>query len=165
VKNFIASLFFSCIFTVANSTEKPINNIIDSTVKKSESLNNNNDRMNKESIVILISRAYEFGQGNDKFCSPEISATNLGGIGVRIIAVSIFFRKNNKNIGSAITRMSIDPRDTTTRGYYQLQSKNCDEITGVGRIDVCILRNGKDCSEDAFFADSGKIPLERIKKD
>lgn len=148
---------------MANSTENKKINTNESNSVKSEASNNIRDKMDKESVVVLISRAYEFGQGNDKFCSPEVSVTNLGGVGVRMVAISIFFKKNNKTIGSTITRMSIDPRDTTTRGYYQLQSKNCDDITGFGRVDVCILRNGKDCSENSIFADSGKIPLTKIK--
>ena len=148
---------------MANSTENKKINTNESNSVKSEASNNIRDKMDKESVVVLISRAYEFGQGNDKFCSPEVSVTNLGGVGVRMVAISIFFKKNNKTIGSTITRMSIDPRDTTTRGYYQLQSKNCDDITGVGRVDVCILRNGKDCSENSIIADSGKIPLTKIK--
>lgn len=159
---FYVTLFCIFIFSNANSTEKPKNNAIDSSTIKLDYYKYNSNKFTKDSVVALVSRAYEFGQGNDKFCSPEVSLTNLGGIGIRIVVISIYFKKNSTTVGSTITRMSIDPYDSTTRGFYQLNSRNCDDITGEARVDVCILRNGKDCSSDVIFADSGKIPLQRI---
>jgi hypothetical protein len=164
MKKLIIILLYLSVIFAANSTEKQNDNKFKSYEKSLSSLESSFDKMDSQSIIILISRAYVFGQGNDRFCSPEISVTNLGNVGVRIIAVAIYFRKNNKNIGSSITRMSIDPRDTTTRGYYQLNTINCDDIIGVGRVDVCILRNGKDCEQNAIFADTGKIPLHKFEK-
>jgi len=155
-----------CIFFEANGTEKnQRNNAAISAAIKQDFTDYFSTQMDKDSIVALVSRAYEFGQGAEKFCSPEVSISNLGGVGVRMISVSIFYKKNNSHIGSSISRMSIDPRDTTTRGYYQLETKSCNGITGFARVDVCVLRSGKDCSGDVVFADSGKIPLQLIKND
>lgn len=164
MSNYFILLLLTCFLILpdANSTEKPKNKTIYSNNINSESNTDNSKTIiNKDSIIVLIPRAYEFGQGNEKFCSPEISVTNLGSVGVRIIAVSIYFKKNGITIGSTISRISIDPNDTTTRGYYQLNTKNCDDITGQARVEVCFLRNGKDCSTDVIFADSGKITLQK----
>ena len=164
MKKIIVIILYIFVIFAANSAEKQNDNKFKSYEKSLKSFESSFDKMDSQSILILISRAYVFGQGNDRFCSPEISVTNLGNVGVRIIAVAIYFRKNNQDIGSSITRLSIDPRDTTTRGYYQLKSINCDDIIGVGRVDVCILRNGKDCHANAVFADTGKIPLHKFEK-
>lgn len=162
-KIIIFLLYFSISFG-ASSAEKQNKNSIDKYENSLGSLESSFDKMDNQSILISISRAYVFGQGNDRFCSPEISVTNLGNVGIRIIAVAIYFRKNKKNIGSSIARMNIDPRDTLTNGFYQLKSMNCDDIIGIGRVDVCYLRDGKDCEENAIFADTGKIPLHKFQK-
>jgi hypothetical protein len=159
-------LFCFCILFGANATEKKQNIATNSSAAiKQDFVDYFTAKMDRDTIVALVSRAYEFGQGAEKFCSPEVSISNLGSVGVRMISVSIFYKKNNSHIGSSISRMSIDPRDTTTRGYYQLETKSCNGITGLARVDVCVLRSGKDCSGDVVFADSGKIPLQIIKND
>jgi hypothetical protein len=164
MKIIITILLYFSVICGANSAEKQNKNGFQEYEASLGSLESSFDRMTNQSILISISRAYVFGQGNDRFCSPEITVTNLGNVGVRIIAVAIYFRKNKKNIGSSITRLNIDPRDTLTIGFYQLQSMNCDDIIGIGRVDVCYLRDDTDCEENAIFADTGKIPLHKLKK-
>jgi hypothetical protein len=116
----------------------------------------------KEAIVIVISRAYEYGSGKDRFCSPDITVTNLSNVGVKslIFAASYFQTINGARrlVGQSHGKYSIEPNDASTRGFYQLETDSCRDITSYGRVTVCTMRDGRDCTYNVRLSDSGRIP-------
>jgi hypothetical protein len=116
----------------------------------------------KEAIVIVISRAYEYGSGKDRFCSPDITVTNFSKVGVKslIFAASYFQTINGarRPVGQSHGKYSIEPNDASTRGFYQLETDSCRDITAYGRVTVCTMRDGRDCTDNVRLSDSGRIP-------
>jgi hypothetical protein len=116
----------------------------------------------KDAIVVVISRAYEYGSGKDRFCSPDITVTNFSKKGVKslIFAASYFQTINGKRrpVGQSHGKYSIEPNDASTRGFYQLETDSCRDITAYGRVTVCTMRDGSDCTDNVRLSDSGRIP-------
>ena len=116
----------------------------------------------KNGIVVVISRAYEYGSGKNQFCSPDISVNNFGKVGVKslIFAASYFQTINGarRQVGQSHGKYSIEPNDASTRGFYQLETDSCRDIVAYGRVTLCIRRDGSDCSYDVRLSDSGRIP-------
>jgi len=117
----------------------------------------------RDAIVAVIARAYEFGTGRDRFCSPEIAMFNLNNKGVRVVVfAAAYFRTIDgitRHVGQTHGRFSIEPNGITTRGFFQLDTDDCDGIKAYAKITVCLMRDGSDCTGKVRFSDSGKIPL------
>jgi hypothetical protein len=116
-----------------------------------------------DAIIAVISRAYEFGSGKSKFCSPDITITNLSNVGVKnLIFTAFYFQTVNgvsRHVGQSHGRYSLAPNDAVTRSFYQLETSSCDGIVAYGKVTACFMRTGVDCSDKFRASDSGKIPL------
>jgi len=121
----------------------------------------------RDGIVIVISRAYEYGSGKNQFCSPDITVTNFSKIGVKsIIFAASYFQTINgarKEVGQSHGRYSIEANDASTRGFYQLETDSCRDITAYGRVTLCVMRDGRDCIDSVRLSDSGRIPAYAYK--
>jgi len=150
------TLLSSSVFSdVKKSTQEEL--IKDSLIK--EQLGGNYP---KEGIVVVISRAYEYGSGKNQFCSPDITVNNFSRIGVKslIFAASYFQTINGvrRQVGQSHGKYSIEPNDAATRGFYQLETDSCKDITAYGRVTLCLMRDGRDCTDVVRLSDSGRIP-------
>jgi hypothetical protein len=162
-KNFI-KLIVSLFLTLTSSSgfTEVIKSTEEEILKKSLIQDQVAEKFPKDVIVIVISRAYEYGSGKDRFCSPDITVTNFSKKGVKsLIFTASYFQTINgtrRPIGRSHGKYSIEPNDAATRGFYQLETDTCRDITAYGRVTLCTMRDGSDCTDNVKLSDSGRIP-------
>ncbi len=126
-------------------------------------------RIPPSSIVVSIRRAYVFGQGPDRYCSPEISVFNQANKGVSIVMIAAEYTQTldgtARKVGNTHTRFTIDPGDTVVTGFYRLSAKSCDNITARASVSVCLWRDRSECYDRVVFSDSGQIPMHEVESD
>ena len=114
-------------------------------------------------ILVFINRAYTFGGGAGRFCSPEISVFNQANLGVSHLMVAIeFFQPRQgvvRRVGSAHTRFSLDPGQTASVGFTRLSTDNCNDIYARASVSACLWRDRSTCDDRVVFSESGQIPL------
>ena len=162
-KNILNLIYFLLLSLITNScfsevTKSEQEELFKSALVKEQLAGN----YPKDAIVVVISRAYEYGSGKNQFCSPDITVSNFNNVGVKslIFAASYFQTINGtrKQVGQSHGKYTIEPNDATTRGFYQLETESCRDITAYGRVTLCLMRDGRDCTDVVKLSDSGRIP-------
>jgi hypothetical protein len=114
-------------------------------------------------ILVFINRAYTFGSGTGRFCSPEISVFNQANRGVSHLMVAIEFYQPRqgvvRRVGSTHTRFALDPGQTASVGFARLSTDNCNDIIARASVSACLWRDRSTCDDRVVFSDSGQIPL------
>jgi hypothetical protein len=115
------------------------------------------------SIIVVVRRAYVFGNGNERYCSPEISVFNQANKAISIVMIAAEYTQTRngvaRKVGNTHTRFSVDPGETISTGFYHLAADSCDNITAKASVSVCLWRDRSECHDRVVFSDSGQIPL------
>jgi hypothetical protein len=126
-------------------------------------------RIPPSSIIVSVRRAYVFGQGRDRYCSPEISVFNQANKSVSIVMIAAEYTQTlngvSRKVGNTHTRFTIDPGDTVVTGFYRLSTDSCENITARASVSVCLWRDRSECHDRVVFSDSGQIPMQDIDSD
>jgi len=121
------------------------------------------------SIIVAVRRAYVFGQGRDRYCSPEISVFNQANRAVSTIMIAAEYTQTvngvTRKVGNTHTRFTLDAGDTVSTGFYRLATDSCDQITARASVSVCLWRDRSECQDRVVFSDSGQIPMLAIDSD
>jgi hypothetical protein len=121
-------------------------------------------RIPPSSIIVSVRRAYVFGQGRDRYCSPEISVFNQASKSISIVMIAAEYTQTlngvAKKVGNTHTRFNVDPGDTVVTGFYRLSTDTCDNITARASVSVCLWRDRSECHDRVVFSDSGQIPMQ-----
>jgi hypothetical protein len=161
LNNFIICLFLT--LTSGLCLSEPIKSLREELLQKAVIADEVGATYPNDAIIAVISRAYEFGSGKSKFCSPDITITNLSSVGVKtLIFTAVYFQTVNgvsRHVGQSHGKYSLEPNDAVTRSFYQLETSSCDRIVAYGQVTACFMRNGVDCSGKFRASDAGKIPV------
>jgi len=115
------------------------------------------------SIIVVVRRAYVFGTGPDRFCSPEITVYNQANKGVSILMVAAeYFQTRNgatRRVGSTHSRFTVDPNENVSIGFNRLATDSCDGVVARASVSVCLWRDRSGCEDRVVFSDSGQLPL------
>jgi hypothetical protein len=126
-------------------------------------------RIPPSSIIVSVRRAYVFGQGRDRYCSPEISVFNQASKSISIVMIAAEYTQTlngvAKKVGNTHTRFNVDPGDTVVTGFYRLSTDTCDNITARASVSVCLWRDRSECHDRVVFSDSGQIPMQDTEAD
>jgi hypothetical protein len=123
-------------------------------------------RIPPSSIIVSVRRAYVFGQGPDRYCSPEISVFNQANKSVSMVMIAAEYTQTlngvTRKVGNTHTRFTIDPGDTVVTGFYRLSTASCENITARASVSVCLWRDRSECHDRVVFSNSGQIPMQDI---
>lgn len=115
------------------------------------------------SIIVVIRRAYVFGSGADRFCSPEVTVYNQANKGVAVLMVAAeYFQNRNgvtRRVGSTHNRFTVDPNENVSVGFNRLSTDSCDGVYAKASVSVCLWRDRSGCEDRVVFSDSGQLPL------
>lgn len=115
------------------------------------------------SIIVTIRRAYVFGSGSQRFCSPEVAVFNQGTKAISVLMVAMDFYQQRSDgvhkVGSTHPRFVVDPGESVMVGFHRLSTDTCEGIYARATTSVCLWRDRSSCEDRVIFSNAGQLPI------